>query len=395
MDGKNTKSRADCCNQLTAIVTELGADIVTRRSARPASKPSVCKQLAALSAERDAMLRKAALSALMAIYEQRGSQLWTLLGGADALPATQRDLISERMKYVDRELAQEGKQAGAVVCPHLLSVNMCAQQRELPSSRCSCAFLRGQRAAGHAGPDGARAEPLRDKLAAARRQRRARRRAPQRAADGAVCAAAPEATRRGAGTACRDRRQRLGPLARPRACGRGAASSATRITHSAGGDAGRRPRGGVSARDPGRSRRRRGDAGAGGGAGRGGGDADAVAPGRLHAELSRVDGDTAHQHVTRARTLPPSMPEHHGDCLSITVTVCPQLRRPPPSLSSAASLSCRLSRQGPVSPRRANARSECTRSKARPLKWRCAAILTTKGFDQKQATAVCSHASTT
>jgi hypothetical protein len=112
MDSKNTKSRADCADHVSAVVRELGADVV-RRTPRPASKGSIFKQLAALAAERDAPLRKAALGALMALYEQRGTRLWAALG--ENLPATQRDLVTERVKYVDKELAKKGLRAGDVV----------------------------------------------------------------------------------------------------------------------------------------------------------------------------------------------------------------------------------------------------------------------------------------
>jgi hypothetical protein len=117
IDGKNTKSRADCCDQLTSIIQELGVDVV-RKTARVSSKSgSIFKQLAICAAERDAQLRKSALAALMAVYEQRGVRLWALLG--DQLTSTQKDLITERAKYVERELAAKGLAPGDVVrCCH-------------------------------------------------------------------------------------------------------------------------------------------------------------------------------------------------------------------------------------------------------------------------------------
>jgi cytoskeleton-associated protein 5 len=110
MECKNTKSRADCCVHLAALIREDGVGLLTKgtRSTRTAT---VFKQLATLVGERDPQ-RNAALGALMAVYEQRGERIWSLLGAA--LPPVQRDPIVERMKAVDAELHKQGLAAGAV-----------------------------------------------------------------------------------------------------------------------------------------------------------------------------------------------------------------------------------------------------------------------------------------
>jgi hypothetical protein len=112
MESKNMKSRADCCDQLAATLRKRGSSILYKgpRSKRTSLAP---KRLAALTAERDNALRQAALNALMVLYEQEGPRLWQLVG--DDIPATQRDLIAERMKYIDKELARRNVTAGCVV----------------------------------------------------------------------------------------------------------------------------------------------------------------------------------------------------------------------------------------------------------------------------------------
>jgi hypothetical protein len=112
MESKNMKSRADCAEQLAATLRERGS-IVLFKGPRSKRTSLAVRRLAALSGERDSALRQAALSALMVIYEQEGSEMWNKLG--TNIPPTQRDLIAERVKYIDKELARHKIAAGSVV----------------------------------------------------------------------------------------------------------------------------------------------------------------------------------------------------------------------------------------------------------------------------------------
>jgi hypothetical protein len=110
MEGKNMKSRADCCDEMGEAVRAYGIDMLYRgpRSKRTCN---ALKLLAAQTSERDGPLRKAALGALMVVYELEGpDQFWALLG--DKLTPQQSDLITERQKYMDKELNKRGIDPG-------------------------------------------------------------------------------------------------------------------------------------------------------------------------------------------------------------------------------------------------------------------------------------------
>lgn len=111
MESKNMKSRADCCMQLADTLEESGIAVLQGRASKRTS--GALKRLAAAVAERDAKLRSAALTALMAVFQQEGARLWDLLG--EGLPATQMDLVRERSKIVERTLAKKGLAPGEVV----------------------------------------------------------------------------------------------------------------------------------------------------------------------------------------------------------------------------------------------------------------------------------------
>lgn len=115
MEGKNMKSRADNCDEMGEAIRSYGIDILYRgpRSKRTCN---ALKLIAAQTSERDGALRKAALGALMVVYELEGpAQFWNLLG--DKLSQQQQDLISERQKYMDKELAKKGIEPGWQVRP--------------------------------------------------------------------------------------------------------------------------------------------------------------------------------------------------------------------------------------------------------------------------------------
>ena len=110
MECKNNKSRADSCDEMAAALRTYGMDILYKG---PRSKKTcnALKLLATLLSERDGALRQAALGTLMVVYELEGERtLWNLLG--DSLTLQQKDMILERQKYSDKELAKKGIKAG-------------------------------------------------------------------------------------------------------------------------------------------------------------------------------------------------------------------------------------------------------------------------------------------
>jgi hypothetical protein len=114
MEGKNIKSRAECCDALAETLKEWGVDVLYHG---PRSKRTslAIKRLAACTVERDSKLRKSALAALMVVLEQEGARFWQLLG--EDLPTTQADLIKERAKFVEMDMTKRGVAPGSTVRP--------------------------------------------------------------------------------------------------------------------------------------------------------------------------------------------------------------------------------------------------------------------------------------